>query len=168
MELQFAGLSTAKYEYQRYVHEIVHFSHKISKLWKVCKSLSGLLHLSSVSAAAEEAAALASVSLRPLEGMNCVDAAAPARDGAAALLKMCSGWQKPGAGLQGHCILVSPKKFEVDVGYNVDVITAFKQMPTKNYGKREMMKDFIFCLLEIFFPYYISWFLVFCMYLLQI
>lgn len=88
----------------------------------------------------EEATALASVSLRPLEGMDSVDVAAPARDGAAltVLLKLCNGWQKPGADLQGQCVLVSRKKFEVDVGYNVDVIAAFKQMPTKNYGTREM------------------------------
>ncbi|TNN03096.1 hypothetical protein fugu_000125 [Takifugu bimaculatus] len=60
---------------------------------------------------------------------------APARDAAAltALLKLCNGWQKPGAGLQGQCVLVSPTKFEVDVSYNADVIAAFKLMPTKNY-----------------------------------
>uniref|UniRef100_A0A674NBG6 SWI/SNF-related matrix-associated actin-dependent regulator of chromatin subfamily A-like protein 1 n=1 Tax=Takifugu rubripes TaxID=31033 RepID=A0A674NBG6_TAKRU len=46
---------------------------------------------------------------------------------------LCNGWQKPGAGLQGQCVLVSPTKFEVDVSYNVDVIAAFKLMPTKNY-----------------------------------
>ena len=112
----------------------------------------------------EEATALASVSLRPLEGMKCVDVAAPTRDGAdlAALLKLCNGWQKPGAGLQGQCILVSPKKFEVDVGYNVDVITAFKQMPTKNYGKSKVKQGCFFFLLDNF-----SCFLVFCVYLLQ-
>lgn len=91
----------------------------------------------------EGAAAVASVSLRPLEGMGSVDVAAPAREAAAltALLKLCNGWQKPGAGLQGQCILVSPTKFEVDVGYNVDVIAAFKQMPTKNYGKRKYLSS---------------------------
>ncbi|TDH07013.1 hypothetical protein EPR50_G00119050 [Perca flavescens] len=88
-----------------------------------------------------EAAAIPSVSLRPLEGMEAVDVAAAtsrARDGAAlgALLKLCSGWQKPGATLRGQCILVSPTKFEVDVGYHVDVIAAFKQMPTKNYDMK--------------------------------
>lgn len=88
----------------------------------------------------EEAAAISSVSLRPLEGMEAVDVAAAssrARDGAAlgALLKLCNGWQKPGAIVQGQCILVSLSKFEVDIGYHVDVIAAFKQMPTKNYGK---------------------------------
>lgn len=90
--------------------------------------------------AVEEAAAIPSVSLRPLEGMDAVDVAAAtsrARDGAAlgALLKLCNGWQRPGANLQGQCILISGTKFEVDIGYHVDVIAAFKQMPTKSYGK---------------------------------
>lgn len=100
----------------------------------------------------EEAAAVASVSLRPLEGMDSVDVAAPARDAAAltALLKLCNGWQKPGAGLQGQCVLVSPTKFEVDVSYNVDVIAAFKLMPTKNYGKKELI---LLCLLDDFSLY---------------
>uniref|UniRef100_A0AAQ5X9G4 SWI/SNF-related matrix-associated actin-dependent regulator of chromatin subfamily A-like protein 1 n=1 Tax=Amphiprion ocellaris TaxID=80972 RepID=A0AAQ5X9G4_AMPOC len=89
----------------------------------------------------EEAAAIASVSLRPLEGMEAVDVAAAtsrACDGAAlaALLKLCNGWRKPGATLQGQCILVSRTKFEVDIGYHADVIAAFKQMPTKNYDMK--------------------------------
>ncbi|XP_059199416.1 SWI/SNF-related matrix-associated actin-dependent regulator of chromatin subfamily A-like protein 1 [Centropristis striata] len=89
----------------------------------------------------EQAATIASVSLRPLEGMEAVDVAtatSAARDGLAlgALLKLCNGWQKPGAALRGQCILVSPTKFEVDVGYHVDVIAAFKQMPTKNYDMK--------------------------------
>lgn len=93
----------------------------------------------------EETAAIASVSLRPLDGMEAVDVAAAtsrACDGAAlgALLKLCNGWQKPGATLQGQCVLVSPTKFEVDIGYHVDVIAAFKQMPTKNYGDSEIMQ----------------------------
>ncbi|XP_056285541.1 SWI/SNF-related matrix-associated actin-dependent regulator of chromatin subfamily A-like protein 1 [Pseudoliparis swirei] len=87
----------------------------------------------------KEAAAIASVSLRPLEGMEAVDVAEAANracdDGVAlgALLKLCHGWQKPGASLQGQCVMVSPTTFEVDIGYNVDVIAAFKQMPTKSY-----------------------------------
>lgn len=89
----------------------------------------------------EEAAAIASVSLTPLEGMEAVDVAAAtsgARDGAAlgALLKLCNGWQRPGATLQGQCVLVSGTKFEVDIGYHVDVIAAFKQMPTKSYDMK--------------------------------
>ncbi|XP_028249272.1 SWI/SNF-related matrix-associated actin-dependent regulator of chromatin subfamily A-like protein 1 isoform X2 [Parambassis ranga] len=97
----------------------------------------------------EEAAAIASVSLKPLEGMESVDVTAAtsrACDGAAiaALLKLCNGWQKPGATMQGQCILVSPKTFVVDIGYHVDVITAFKQMPTKSYDKET--KKWIFSL----------------------
>lgn len=89
----------------------------------------------------EEAAAIPSVSLRPLEGMEAVDvpaASSRARDGAAlgALLKLCNGWQKPGATVQGQCLLVSPFRFEVDIGYHVDVIAAFKQMPTKSYDMK--------------------------------
>lgn len=122
---------------------------RCKRVFQVC----WLLHVCSACAAVEEASALASVTLRPLEGMNCVDAAAPAHGGAAlaALLKLCNGWQKPGAGLQGQCVLVSPKKFEVDIGYSTDVIAAFKQMPTKNYGKRQMIRGFFgcfFCLLD--------------------
>ncbi|XP_054642861.1 SWI/SNF-related matrix-associated actin-dependent regulator of chromatin subfamily A-like protein 1 isoform X2 [Dunckerocampus dactyliophorus] len=85
-----------------------------------------------------QAASIASVSLRPLEGMEAVGMAAAtsrAQDGLAltTLLKLCNRWQKPGATLQGQCTLVSPTKFEVDIGYHVDVIAAFKQMPTKTY-----------------------------------
>ncbi|CAB1346838.1 unnamed protein product [Coregonus sp. 'balchen'] len=43
------------------------------------------------------------------------DAPAPA-----ALLKLCSGWQRPGATVQGHATLVSRSRFEVAVGYHVD------------------------------------------------
>uniref|UniRef100_A0A3P9IRJ4 SWI/SNF-related matrix-associated actin-dependent regulator of chromatin subfamily A-like protein 1 n=1 Tax=Oryzias latipes TaxID=8090 RepID=A0A3P9IRJ4_ORYLA len=84
----------------------------------------------------EEAAAIASVSLRPLEGMEAVNSGAvQPRDGAAltALLKLCNGWQKPGAAIKGQCILVSRTRFEVDILYHADVIGAFKQMPTKSY-----------------------------------
>ncbi|XP_037345329.2 SWI/SNF-related matrix-associated actin-dependent regulator of chromatin subfamily A-like protein 1 [Pungitius pungitius] len=89
----------------------------------------------------EEAAAIPSVSLRPLEGTESVDVAEAtcrARDGAAlgALLKLCSGWQKPGATLHGTCVMVSPARFEVDVGYHADVVAAFKQMPTKSYDMK--------------------------------
>ncbi|KAM9344111.1 SWI/SNF-related matrix-associated actin-dependent regulator of chromatin subfamily A-like protein 1 [Pholidichthys leucotaenia] len=89
----------------------------------------------------EETAGIASVSLKPLEGMEAVDvslATSRVRDGSAiaALLKLCNGWQKPGAVLQGHCVLVSRTRFEVDVGYHTDVIGAFKQMPTKSYDMK--------------------------------
>uniref|UniRef100_A0A672JKP9 SWI/SNF-related matrix-associated actin-dependent regulator of chromatin subfamily A-like protein 1 n=1 Tax=Salarias fasciatus TaxID=181472 RepID=A0A672JKP9_SALFA len=90
----------------------------------------------------EEAAGIASVYLKPLESAEAIDAAAAAtsrtRGGAAvsALLKLCTGWQKPGAALQGQCTLVSRSRFEVDLGYHVDVIAAFKQMPTKSYDMK--------------------------------
>ncbi|XP_077392497.1 SWI/SNF-related matrix-associated actin-dependent regulator of chromatin subfamily A-like protein 1 [Festucalex cinctus] len=88
-----------------------------------------------------QAASIASVSLRPLEGTEALDMAAltsRAQDGSAltALLKLCTGWQKPGADIQGHCVLVSPTRFEVDIGYHVDVVAAFKQMPTKSYDMK--------------------------------
>uniref|UniRef100_A0A8C6UV73 SWI/SNF-related matrix-associated actin-dependent regulator of chromatin subfamily A-like protein 1 n=1 Tax=Neogobius melanostomus TaxID=47308 RepID=A0A8C6UV73_9GOBI len=101
-----------------------------TKMWNF--SLEDYQHLM------QDAAAIASVSLGLLEGMEAPDieaATSRARDGAplGALLRLCSGWQKPGAILQGQCVLVSPSKFEVDIGYHVDVIAAFKQMPTKSY-----------------------------------
>ncbi|XP_038124099.1 SWI/SNF-related matrix-associated actin-dependent regulator of chromatin subfamily A-like protein 1 [Cyprinodon tularosa] len=84
----------------------------------------------------EEVAGIPSVSLRPLEGIAALDSTSSRPyDGAAlaALLKLCNGWQKPGAPTRGQCILVSRKKFEVDISYDPDVIAAFKQIPTKNY-----------------------------------
>ncbi|CAJ1079233.1 SWI/SNF-related matrix-associated actin-dependent regulator of chromatin subfamily A-like protein [Xyrichtys novacula] len=70
-----------------------------------------------------------------MEALDVAAATSRAHDGAAlgALLKLCNGWQKPGATLQGQCILLSHTKFEVDIGYHNDVIAGFKQMPTKNY-----------------------------------
>ncbi|XP_068602328.1 SWI/SNF-related matrix-associated actin-dependent regulator of chromatin subfamily A-like protein 1 [Brachionichthys hirsutus] len=95
----------------------------------------------------EEAAAIPCVCLRPLEGMEALDVAAAASRacGSAALgalLKLCNGWQRPGAILQGQCVLLSQTKFEVDVGYHVDVVAAFKQMPTKNYDMKTRKWNF--------------------------
>lgn len=97
--------------------------------------------------AVDQVAAIPSVSLRPLEGIRALDSlAASSRpcDGAAlaALLKLCSGWQKPGAALRGQCILVSRSKFMVDILYHPEVISAFKQMPTKNYGTKGLTTGF--------------------------
>ncbi|KAM3861944.1 SWI/SNF-related matrix-associated actin-dependent regulator of chromatin subfamily A-like protein 1 [Diretmus argenteus] len=89
-----------------------------------------------------EAGAISSVSLSPLEGLvAAVDApVATSRPGDAAtlgpLLRLCNDWQKPGANLQGQCILVSRSHFEVDIDYHVDVIAVFKQMPSKNYDMK--------------------------------
>lgn len=85
----------------------------------------------------QEVAAVPSVSLKPLDGMDAINVSAVVvRDSAAlgALLKLCSGWQKPAASVQGQCVLVSRCRFEVEIGYHVGVIGAFKMMPTKNYG----------------------------------
>lgn len=104
--------------------------------------------------AVEEAAAIASVSLRPLEGMEAVNSGAvQPRDGAAltALLKLCNGWQKPGAAIKGQCILVSRTRFEVDILYHADVIGAFKQMPTKSYGNKRALMKFPSCAVCVFF-----------------
>ncbi|XP_061648112.1 SWI/SNF-related matrix-associated actin-dependent regulator of chromatin subfamily A-like protein 1 isoform X1 [Phyllopteryx taeniolatus] len=88
-----------------------------------------------------QVASIASVSLRPLEGAESLDMAAVtsrAQDGSplTALLKLCNGWQKLGAEVQGQCVLVSPSRFEIDIDYHVDVIAAFKQMPTKTYDMK--------------------------------
>ncbi|XP_056145296.1 SWI/SNF-related matrix-associated actin-dependent regulator of chromatin subfamily A-like protein 1 [Lampris incognitus] len=96
----------------------------------------------------EEAGTLSSVSLKPLEGMEAMDvtgASSRARDGAAigALLKLCNSWQKPKATLQGQCLLVSQSKFEVDIGYHVDVVAAFKQMPSKSYDMKTRKWSFL-------------------------
>ncbi|XP_072300496.1 SWI/SNF-related matrix-associated actin-dependent regulator of chromatin subfamily A-like protein 1 [Eucyclogobius newberryi] len=101
-----------------------------TKMWNF--SLEDYQHLM------RDVAAITSVSLGPLEGMEAMDVdvvMSRAHDGVAlgALLKLCSGWQKPKAILQGQCVLVAPSKFEVDIGYHVDLISAFKQMPTKSY-----------------------------------
>ncbi|KAJ8352338.1 hypothetical protein SKAU_G00238140 [Synaphobranchus kaupii] len=96
----------------------------------------------------EEAAGIPSVSLQPLEGTEGPDVSAVSRrprDGAAlgALMRLCQGWQKPGAVAQGRCALVSRSHFEVDVGYHVDVIAAFKQMPSKNYDMKTRKWTFL-------------------------
>ncbi|CDQ90959.1 unnamed protein product [Oncorhynchus mykiss] len=86
----------------------------------------------------EESGSISCICLKPLVGgIDVAPASSRSRDTAAlgALLKLCSGWQRPGATVQGHATLVSRSRFEVDVGYHVDVIAAFKQMPSKNYGK---------------------------------
>ncbi|KAI1898317.1 hypothetical protein AGOR_G00071080 [Albula goreensis] len=96
----------------------------------------------------EEVAGIPSVALQPLEGMEGVDVEAASRrsrDALAlgALMKLCQGWQKPGATEKGCCILTTRSRFEVDVGYQVDVIAAFKQMPSKNYDMKTRKWSFL-------------------------
>ncbi|XP_038838808.1 SWI/SNF-related matrix-associated actin-dependent regulator of chromatin subfamily A-like protein 1 [Salvelinus namaycush] len=94
----------------------------------------------------EEAGSISCICLKPLVGgIDVAPASSRSRDTAAlgALLKLCSGWQRPGATLQGHATLVSRSRFEVDVGYHVDVIAAFKQMPSKNYDMKTRKWSFL-------------------------
>ncbi|XP_041925990.1 SWI/SNF-related matrix-associated actin-dependent regulator of chromatin subfamily A-like protein 1 [Alosa sapidissima] len=95
-----------------------------------------------------EAAGIPAVALKPLEGMEGLDvavASSRARDGAAlsALMKLCQGWQKPGAGVRGQCVLTSRSRFEVDMPYHADVIGAFKQMPSRNYDMKTRKWSFL-------------------------
>uniref|UniRef100_A0A8C7N5T6 SWI/SNF-related matrix-associated actin-dependent regulator of chromatin subfamily A-like protein 1 n=1 Tax=Oncorhynchus kisutch TaxID=8019 RepID=A0A8C7N5T6_ONCKI len=76
----------------------------------------------------EESGSISCICLKPLVGGIDV---APA------------GWQRPGATVQGHATLVSRSRFEVDVGYHVDVIAAFKQMPSKNYDMKTRKWSFL-------------------------
>uniref|UniRef100_A0A8C1R124 SWI/SNF-related matrix-associated actin-dependent regulator of chromatin subfamily A-like protein 1 n=1 Tax=Cyprinus carpio TaxID=7962 RepID=A0A8C1R124_CYPCA len=86
----------------------------------------------------EQAASLPSVSLKPLDGMEALNFSASTsrpKDAAAlaALMRLCQGWQKPGAVVKGKCVVVSRCRLEVDIGYQADVIAIFKKMPSKNY-----------------------------------
>lgn len=88
----------------------------------------------------DQAAGFSSVSLKPLDGMeglNISVSSSRPKDGAAlaALMRLCQGWQKPGATVPGKCVLVSRSRLEVDIGYQADVIGIFKQMPSKCYGE---------------------------------
>ncbi|KAJ8004397.1 hypothetical protein DPEC_G00135290 [Dallia pectoralis] len=94
----------------------------------------------------EQVVSISCVSLRPLEGMEVIDVAASRfRDSAAlgAMLKLCSGWQKPGASLQGSATLVSRQRFLVDIGYHADVIAAFKRMSSKSYDMNTRKWSFL-------------------------
>ncbi|XP_072541661.1 SWI/SNF-related matrix-associated actin-dependent regulator of chromatin subfamily A-like protein 1 [Salminus brasiliensis] len=96
----------------------------------------------------EEAAGVPSVSLKALEGMEGLDLSASSsrpKDGAAlaALMKLCQGWQKPGATVKGKCTLVSRSRLELDIGYHADVIGIFKQMPSKHYDMKTRKWSFL-------------------------
>uniref|UniRef100_A0A674AFX3 SWI/SNF-related matrix-associated actin-dependent regulator of chromatin subfamily A-like protein 1 n=1 Tax=Salmo trutta TaxID=8032 RepID=A0A674AFX3_SALTR len=94
----------------------------------------------------EESGSISCICLKPLVGgIDVAPASSRSRDTASlgALLKLCSGWKRPGATVQGHATLVSRSRFEVDVGYHVDVIAAFKQMPSKNYDMKTRKWSFL-------------------------
>ncbi|XP_060732865.1 SWI/SNF-related matrix-associated actin-dependent regulator of chromatin subfamily A-like protein 1 [Tachysurus vachellii] len=96
----------------------------------------------------EEVAGLPSVSLKALEGMEGLDLSASSirpRDSAAlaAMMKLCQGWQKPGATVKGRCTLISCFRLEVDMTYHADVIAIFKQVPSKNYDMKTRKWSFL-------------------------
>ncbi|KAL1267382.1 hypothetical protein QQF64_032745 [Cirrhinus molitorella] len=96
----------------------------------------------------EQAAGLPSISLKPLDGMEGLNISASTsrpKDAAAlaALMRLCQGWQKPGATVKGKCILVSRCRLEVDIGYQADVIEIFKKMPSRNYDMKTRKWNFL-------------------------
>lgn len=96
----------------------------------------------------EQAASVPSVSLKPLEGMEGLSFSASSsrpKDAAAlaALMRLCQGWQKPGAVVKGKCILVSRCRLEVDIGYQTDVIAIFKKMQSKSYDMKTRKWNFL-------------------------
>ncbi|XP_041120221.1 SWI/SNF-related matrix-associated actin-dependent regulator of chromatin subfamily A-like protein 1 [Polyodon spathula] len=96
----------------------------------------------------EEVQRIPSVTLKPLEGMENLDLAAATAVSAksaplGALLKLCANWQKPSATTQGRCVLVSRSRFEVEVGFQADVIEAFKQISSKNYDMKTRKWSFL-------------------------
>ncbi|KAI5618620.1 SWI/SNF-related matrix-associated actin-dependent regulator of chromatin subfamily A-like protein 1 [Silurus asotus] len=96
----------------------------------------------------EEVAGLPSVSLKALEGMEGLDLSASSirpKDSAAlvAMMKLCQGWQKPGATIKGRCALISRSRLEVDITYHADVIGVFKQMPSKSYDMKTRKWSFL-------------------------
>uniref|UniRef100_A0AAY4C7P2 SWI/SNF-related matrix-associated actin-dependent regulator of chromatin subfamily A-like protein 1 n=1 Tax=Denticeps clupeoides TaxID=299321 RepID=A0AAY4C7P2_9TELE len=96
----------------------------------------------------EDYSQLSMLSLKPLdamEGLDVAGATSRARDAAAlaALMRLCQGWQKPAATLKGQCTLMSCSHFEVDIGYQADVIGIFKQMPSKIYDMKTRKWSFL-------------------------
>ncbi|KAG2458982.1 SMAL1 protein, partial [Polypterus senegalus] len=81
---------------------------------------------------------ISAVSLKPLDGLENVDVAMATSLSSnsaslGALLRLCCNWQKPTAVTHARCVLVSRSRFEVESGYNADVIAAFKQINSRNY-----------------------------------
>ncbi|KAG8540735.1 hypothetical protein GDO81_018677, partial [Engystomops pustulosus] len=81
---------------------------------------------------------LQNVTLKPLEGMEDIDipallSTASGGTTVSALLALCNNWNRPNATLKGKCLLISRSRFEVDIGYHMEVIGLFKQMSSRNY-----------------------------------
>lgn len=43
--------------------------------------------------------------------------------------------KKPAVSIKGRCVSHTENRFRVEVGYNADLITVFKSIPSKNYGE---------------------------------
>ncbi|NWW14081.1 SMAL1 protein, partial [Oreocharis arfaki] len=96
----------------------------------------------------EEANQLPSVILAPLEGENAVGLASGSHFVGSgvdvkSLLKMCKNWKKPSALVKGRCVLISRSRFEVDIGYSVEVIGVFKRMDSRNYDMNTRKWNFL-------------------------
>ncbi|NWU20180.1 SMAL1 protein, partial [Dyaphorophyia castanea] len=96
----------------------------------------------------EAANQLSSVILAPLEGENTVALASGSHFVGSgvdvkSLLKMCKNWKKPSALVKGKCVLISHSRFEVDIGYSVEVIGVFKQMDSRNYDMNTRKWNFL-------------------------
>ncbi|NWW21732.1 SMAL1 protein, partial [Falcunculus frontatus] len=96
----------------------------------------------------EAANQLPSVILAPLEGENAVGLASGSHFVGSgvdvkSLLKMCKNWKKPSALVRGKCVLISRSRFEVDIGYSVEVIGVFKQMGSRNYDMNTRKWNFL-------------------------
>ncbi|MGH0136271.1 UNVERIFIED_CONTAM: hypothetical protein FKN15_064523 [Acipenser sinensis] len=96
----------------------------------------------------EEVQRIPSVTLKPLEGMENVDLAAATAVSAksatlGAVLRLCANWQNPSATTQGRCVLVSRSRFEVEVGFQADVIEACKQISSRNYDMKTRKWSFL-------------------------
>ncbi|XP_068102189.1 SWI/SNF-related matrix-associated actin-dependent regulator of chromatin subfamily A-like protein 1 [Hyperolius riggenbachi] len=95
-----------------------------------------------------EAQRIQSVTLKTLEGMEDVEI--PALPQAASggtiinsLYAMCNNWQRPNAVVKGRCLLISRSRFEVEIGYHVEVIGLFKQMSSRNYDTKTRKWSFL-------------------------
>ncbi|XP_032859804.2 SWI/SNF-related matrix-associated actin-dependent regulator of chromatin subfamily A-like protein 1 isoform X2 [Tyto alba] len=96
----------------------------------------------------EAANQLSSVVLVPLDEENTVGLASGSHFVGSgvdvkSLLKMCKNWKKPSALVKGKCVLISRLRFEVDIGYSLEVIEVFKQMHSRNYDMNTKKWNFL-------------------------
>ncbi|MEE6488805.1 hypothetical protein FKM82_015387 [Ascaphus truei] len=91
---------------------------------------------------------LQAVVLKPVEGMEAIEIpshphSSSKEAGIHALLAMCNNWQRPSATLKGRCLLTTRSRFEMGIGYNVDIIALFKQMNSRNYDTKTRKWSFL-------------------------